>query len=82
MSALLSTMSCVTNKSKSIIEKKIGTLNLINYHINLLYLAKCEFARATVTYLSHQVDQGKVCHINAKVEAIEKYPSPAIKRNS
>uniref|UniRef100_A0A3B5QLU2 Gypsy retrotransposon integrase-like protein 1 n=1 Tax=Xiphophorus maculatus TaxID=8083 RepID=A0A3B5QLU2_XIPMA len=43
-------------------------------------LAKCEFARATVIYLGHQVGQGKVCPVKAKVEAIEKYPPPTTKK--
>uniref|UniRef100_A0A3B3XS13 ribonuclease H n=1 Tax=Poecilia mexicana TaxID=48701 RepID=A0A3B3XS13_9TELE len=42
-------------------------------------LAKCDFARATVTYLGHQVGQGKVRPVSAKVEAIEKYPVPTTK---
>ena len=39
-------------------------------------LAKCEFGQATVTFLGHVVGQGKVAPVEAKVEAIEKFPPP------
>lgn len=43
-------------------------------------LAKCEFARATVTYLGKVVGMGKVRPVRAKVIAIDKFPSPQTKR--
>ncbi|KAG1926323.1 thy-1 membrane glycoprotein [Pimephales promelas] len=43
-------------------------------------LAKCEFARATVTYLGKVVGMGKVRPVRAKVMAIDKFPSPQTKR--
>lgn len=43
-------------------------------------LAKCEFARATVTYLVWVVGQGRVCPMDAKVQAVMQYPMQ-IKRN-
>lgn len=43
-------------------------------------LAKCEFARATVTYLGRQVGQGEVRPLRAKVQAIDRYPAPATKK--
>lgn len=43
-------------------------------------LAKCEFARATVTYLGKVVGQGQVQTVRAKVQAIDSFPPPASKR--
>lgn len=43
-------------------------------------LAKCEFAKATVTYLGKVVGQGKVCPVRAKVLAIDKFPPPNTKQ--
>lgn len=43
-------------------------------------LAKCEFARATVTYLGRVVGQGQVGAIEAKVTAVQKFPAPANKK--
>ncbi|CAI5677731.1 unnamed protein product [Oreochromis niloticus] len=45
-----------------------------------LNLAKCEFAKATVTYLGKQVGFGRVRPVEAKVEAILSYPAPATRR--
>ena len=42
--------------------------------------AKCEFAKATVTYLGKVVGQGTVRPVRAKVEAIEKFLPPTTKR--
>ncbi len=42
-----------------------------------LNLAKCEFAKATVTYLAKQVGQGQVKPVNAKILAITEFP-PAL----
>ena len=44
-------------------------------------LAKCEFARATVTYLGRVVGQGQVCPVDAKVQAVAKYPVPTTKKD-
>ena len=43
-------------------------------------LAKCEFGKATVTYLGKEVGLGKVRPVHAKVMAIVDYPAPATKR--
>ena len=43
-------------------------------------LAKCEFARATVTYLGKVVGQGFVRPVRAKVMAIDSFPPPANKK--
>ncbi len=56
-----------------------------NEHLSLqafsltLNIAKCEFGRATVTYLGKQVGQGEVCPIAAKVQAILQFPVPTTK---
>ena len=44
-------------------------------------LAKCEFARATVTYLGKVVGQGQVSPVRAKTLAIDRYPSPTSKKD-
>lgn len=50
-------------------------------HANLtVNLAKCEFAKATVTYLGRVVGQGVVRPVQAKVDAIDKYPAPTSKK--
>lgn len=43
-------------------------------------LAKCEFAKATVTYLGKVVGQGCVRPIRAKVEAMDCFPLPTTKK--
>lgn len=43
-------------------------------------LAKCEFGKATVTYLGKQVGQGQVCPVSAKVQAILEFPMPGTKK--
>ena len=43
-------------------------------------LAKCELARATVTYLGRVVGQGQVAPVCAKVLAVELFPQPATKK--
>ncbi|XP_053294792.1 uncharacterized protein LOC128455141 [Pleuronectes platessa] len=43
-------------------------------------LAKCEFARATVTYLGKVVGQGQVRPVEAKVMAVQKFPPPTTKK--
>ena len=43
-------------------------------------LAKCEFAKATVTYLGRVVGQGCVTPFQAKVMAVERFPLPTTKK--
>ena len=43
-------------------------------------LAKCDFARATVTYLGRVVGQGQVRPVDAKVTAVVQYPAPTTKK--
>lgn len=43
-------------------------------------LAKCDFAKATVTYLGHVVGQGQVRPVSVKVLAIQEYPPPTTKK--
>lgn len=43
-------------------------------------LAKCEFAKATVTYLGKVVGQGQVRPVRAKVLAIDQFPAPTTKK--
>lgn len=45
-----------------------------------LNLAKCEFGKATVTYLGKQVGRGQVRAITGKVEAIIAFPAPSTRR--
>lgn len=45
-----------------------------------LNLAKCEFARATVTYLGKQVGHGQVRPVDAKISAIVEFPVPSTRR--
>lgn len=45
-----------------------------------LNLAKCEFGKATVTYLGKQVGQGQVRPVEAKIQAIAEFPTPKTKR--
>ena len=44
-----------------------------------LNLAKCDFGKATVTYLGKQVGHGQVCPVEAKVMAITRFPAPTTK---
>ena len=45
-----------------------------------LNLAKCDFGKATVTYLGKQVGHGQVRPVDAKVKAVLKYPVPSTQR--
>uniref|UniRef100_A0A673Y3Q0 ribonuclease H n=1 Tax=Salmo trutta TaxID=8032 RepID=A0A673Y3Q0_SALTR len=45
-----------------------------------LNLAKCEFGKATVTYLGKQVGRGQVRPVTGKVEAIVAFPAPTTRR--
>lgn len=49
------------------------TLREYNLTVNLV---KTEFAKATVQYLGHEVGQGKVLPIFAKIQAILNFPAP------
>ncbi len=46
----------------------------------IVNLAKCEFTKATVTYLDKVVGNGKVCPVQAKVQAIQDFPPPKTKK--
>ncbi|KAL7857740.1 hypothetical protein AOLI_G00178420 [Acnodon oligacanthus] len=43
-------------------------------------LVKCEFAKATVSYLGMVVGQGQVCPLRSKVMAIDQFPPPSTKK--
>lgn len=45
-----------------------------------LNLAKCEFGKATVTYLGKRVGHGQVRPVDAKVTAVLEYPVPSTRR--
>ncbi|XP_028835757.1 uncharacterized protein LOC114790140 isoform X1 [Denticeps clupeoides] len=45
-----------------------------------LNLAKCEFGKATVTYLGKEVGQGQVRPVEAKVQAVMNFPVPTSKQ--
>lgn len=59
------------------IEKLFDRLARAQLTINL---AKCEFAKATVTYLGRVVGQGTVSLVRAKVQAIDDYAPPPTKK--
>lgn len=61
--------------------KRIGALfcRLAEAHLTV-NLAKCEFARATVTYLGRVVGQGQVRPVDAKVRAVLQFPVPTTKK--
>lgn len=44
-------------------------------------LSKCDFARATVTYLGKVVGQGEVRPVEAKVAGIQNFPPPTTKKD-
>lgn len=65
-------------------EEHVQTLELVfkrllEAHLTL-NLAKCEFAKARVTYLGKLVGQGQVRPVQAKIEAILDFPQPSNKR--
>lgn len=43
-------------------------------------LAKCEFGKATITYLGKEVGQGQVRPVSAKISAIADFPIPTTRR--
>lgn len=45
-----------------------------------LNLAKCDFGKASVTYLGRQVGGGQVRPVDAKVTAILEFPAPATRK--
>ena len=59
------------------IKRLFDRLRDANLTVNL---AKCEFAKATVTYLGKVVGQGQVRPIQAMVLAIKHYPVPTTKK--
>ncbi len=62
----------------------LSTLRLVFQRLEnaslTLNLAKCEFGKATVTYLGKQVGRGQVRPIASKVDAIASYPAPKTRR--
>ena len=60
------------------VEKLFQRLSDANLTVNL---AKSDFGCATVTYLGHVVGQGNVAPVEAKVEAVRKFPMPASKKD-
>ncbi len=59
------------------LHKLFEKLSNANLTVNLV---KSSFCHATVTYLGHIVGQGKVKPVQAKVEAINMYPTPTNKK--
>lgn len=45
-----------------------------------LNLSKCEFGKATIVYLGRQTGQGRVRPVAVKVQVIDDFPVPRIKR--
>ena len=45
-----------------------------------LNLAKCEFRKATVTYLGKEVGRGQVRTLSSRVDAIASFPPPSTRR--
>jgi len=43
-------------------------------------LAKCEFGKATVTFLGHIVGQGQLKPLEAKIEAVQNFPVPTSRK--
>lgn len=60
------------------IENLFSRLSRANLTVNL---AKCEFGRATVTYLGKIVGGGQVRPVESKVEAITNFPVPKTRRD-
>ncbi|KAK0145445.1 Retrovirus-related Pol polyprotein from transposon 297 [Merluccius polli] len=62
----------------------LNTLSLIFRRLHeaslMLNLAKCEFGKATVTYLGKQVGQGQVRPLAEKVQTIIDFPPPQSKK--
>lgn len=68
----------------TVLSEHLQTLTEVFSHLAkaflTLNLAKCEFAKGTVTYLGKQVGQGQVRPIDAKVTAITEFPAPSTRR--
>ncbi len=60
-----------------ILEQVFAHLASTSLTINL---TKCEFGKATLTYLGRQAGQGQVCPMEAKVSAIAEFPVPSTRR--
>lgn len=52
----------------------LEVLQRLSKALLMLNLAKCEFSKATVTYLGKQVGHGQVYLVDAKVQAVLLYP--------
>ncbi len=63
-------------ENRRIIFEKLRKANLT------FNLAKCEFGKASVTYLGKQVGQRQVHPVDAKVQAILEYPVPQTRSES
>ena len=65
-------------------EEHLRIMNMLFHSLKQAHLtvnlAKCEFAKATVTFLGHVVGQGSVKPIDAKVVAVCKFPQPENKK--
>ena len=61
------------NHLRSLFERLVEANLVVN-------LRKCEFGKAKVTYLGHEVGQGHVLPRQAKVQAILQFPEPTNKR--
>ena len=61
----------------TVMEQLFERLSTAELTVNL---KKCDFAKATVTYLGHEVGGGMVRPIEAKVEAISNFPIPNTKK--
>ncbi|XP_062420777.1 uncharacterized protein LOC134132778 isoform X2 [Pungitius pungitius] len=60
-----------------ILEQVFRRLAQANLTLNL---SKCEFGKATVTYLGRQVGQGQVRPVEAKISAISGCPAPSTRK--
>ncbi|CAL9695804.1 unnamed protein product [Knipowitschia caucasica] len=69
--------SATWEEHMSILTKVFSRLAQASLTVNL---AKCEFGRATVTYLGREVGEGQVRPVEAKVAAILACPSPTTRR--
>ena len=58
-----------------------GLFAKLREHRLTVNLFKSEFARATVQYQGHEVGQGKVLPVTAKIQAILDFPVPQNKKS-
>ena len=61
------------NSLRVVFERLVGASLTLN-------LAKCEFGKATVTYLGKQVGHGQVRPVDAKITAVLDFPVPSTRR--